>query len=282
MVFNDMLFEKSSNVNIIKGKVDNTDPKENQGEHKNSTSSSITCFTTSFNNQEISNSSDERIVATNNNITKDDPVKNLPSQPFVGSGFFGLGIPKSPSFHSGLDLLADDYDIGKISIKKRIEPSKFENINAGCSIGQNLKFSNIDEIKSKLYNSSFSTISAVQTVRNNKMPTSQPQDVNISTNQSQSSNSPAISVTSSTSSLSTTVPPSCVVDAINLTYTTTTLKTMSTTTPISRGTSSPAITNPISATSSIVSTLAQHFNAATSATQLLTTASSTLGSNNKV
>ncbi|XP_037806433.1 serine/threonine-protein phosphatase 2A 56 kDa regulatory subunit gamma isoform isoform X7 [Lucilia sericata] len=48
------------------------------------------------------------------------------------------------------------------------------------------------------------------------------------------------------------------------------------------GSSSSATTNPISATtSSIVSTLAQHFNAATSATQLLTTASSTLGSNNK-
>ncbi|XP_023308526.2 serine/threonine-protein phosphatase 2A 56 kDa regulatory subunit gamma isoform isoform X6 [Lucilia cuprina] len=48
------------------------------------------------------------------------------------------------------------------------------------------------------------------------------------------------------------------------------------------GSSSSAATNPISATtSSIVSTLAQHFNAATSATQLLTTASSTLGSNNK-
>ena len=279
-----MLFEKSSNVNIIKGKVDkNTDPKENQGEHKNSTSSSITYFTTSFNNQEISNSSDKRIVATNNNITKDDPVKNLPSQPFVGSGFFGLGIPKSPSFHSGLDLLADDYDIGKISIKKRIEPSKFENINAGSSIGQNLKFSNIDEIKSKLSNSSFSTISAVKRIYNDKMPTTQPQGVNISTNQSPSSNSPAISVTSSSSSLSQQqVPPSCVIDTINLTYTTTTLKTMSTTTPISRGTSSQAITNPISATSSIVSTLAQHFNAATSATQLLTTASSTLGSNNKV
>ncbi|TMW53109.1 hypothetical protein DOY81_001837, partial [Sarcophaga bullata] len=95
--------------------------------------------------------------------------------------------------------------------------------------------------------------------------------------------SPLNEITSSSSSLSEQqVPPSCVVDTINLTYnTTTTLKTMSTTTPISRGTSSQAITNPISATSSIVSTLAQHFNAATSATQLLTTASSTLGSTNK-
>ncbi|XP_065354857.1 serine/threonine-protein phosphatase 2A 56 kDa regulatory subunit delta isoform isoform X1 [Calliphora vicina] len=316
MVFNDMLFEKSTNVNNNSEQIDkntNTKTKENKSEHSKLTSSSISYSSNCcINNKESNNSYNSKLISATStnkaNLLNNEPIKILPShQPSVGSGYFGLGIPKSPSFHSGLDLLADDYDDDDVDNDKiliqttaKTEATQSENISCGGggsgsgSIGCKFKFTNIEEIKAKLSNSSFSTINAVKKVYNNKMPALQPQPQevnNISTNhQSLSSNSSAISVTTSSSS---SLSQQQQVTALSVVNTSNSVSLNATTASISMAasssntggvgsSSSSSTTNPISATtSSIVSTLAQHFNAATSATQLLTTASSTLGSNNK-
>lgn len=315
MVFNDMLFEKSTNVNNNTteqiDKNTNTNSQETKSEHnsKLTTSTSISYTNSSaINYTESNNSYNKRKLGCDGgggsfiaNLTNNEILKNLPNQqPSVGSGYFGLGIPKSPSFHSGLDQLADDYDDDvydndKISLKATEHIQSNINISSGGvsggvnnSIGSKFKFTNIEEIKAKLSNSSFSTIRAVKKVYNNKMPGLQPQsqEINYSStttnNQSHPSNS---SVTSSSSSSSSQQQVTSVSNnSVSLNAPTSSHSNiMATSSSNTGGQGSSSTTNPISSTtSSIVSTLAQHFNAATSATQLLTTASSTLGSNNKV
>ncbi|KAM7362890.1 uncharacterized protein ACRADG_000013 [Cochliomyia hominivorax] len=307
MVFNDMLFEKNTSVNNNTEQIDNNtkiNSNETKSENCKLTSSSISYTSTLINNRESNKSFNRRINISNtiSNFSNNEPIKNVSCQPSVGSGYFGLGIPKSPSFHSGLDLLADDCDYDdkdklliKTSTAATTEATNSENISCGrggsgggcsSSIGSKFKFTNIEEIKAKLSNSSFSTIRAVKKVYSNKMPAlqPQPQEVNSTTNQSLPSNSSAISVTSSSSSLSPQQQQasSSSNNSVTLNATTSHTTSMAATSSNTGIVGTSTYTNPISATSSsIVSTLAQHFNAATSATQLLTTASSTLGSNNK-
>lgn len=302
MVFNDMLFEKSTNVNNNTEQIEkntNTKSKENKSEHRKLTSSSIGYTSTTVNNKETNSSYNNKISGASTKKIKllnNETIKNLPSQPSVGSGYFGLGIPKSPSFHSGLDQLADDYDDDNYKIliqTAATELKQSEKLSCGGgdsgsgNIGCKFKFTNIEEIKSKLSNSSFSTISAVKKVYNSKMPALQPQEVKSSSaNQSLSSNSSTISsVTSTSSSISqqqvTTLSVVNSTDSVSSNATTSMSVAASSSNTGAMGSS--GTTNTISATtSSIVSTLAQHFNAATSASHLLTTASSKLGSNNKV
>lgn len=299
MVLNDMLFEKSANVNNKNeqiGKDTNTKPNEVKKENCKLSASSSCLSPTSIDKKESVSKFSKRINynCAETKILRSEIKRNVFCQPSESSGYFGLGIPKSPSFHSGLDHLAEYYDdMNDILVqptKKEIPSETYNSARGDCNsdtIGCKFKFTNIEEIKAKLSNSSFSTISAVKQIYNNKMSSSQPQaqEVINLTNQSQSSNTSAVSITSSSSlSQPQQVTPLSVVKCSNSgTFNSTTTSIAMETSSSPRGLDLNAKTNPISATtSSIVSTLAQHFNAASSATHLLSTPSSTIASNNKV
>uniref|UniRef100_A0A1A9WJK8 Uncharacterized protein n=1 Tax=Glossina brevipalpis TaxID=37001 RepID=A0A1A9WJK8_9MUSC len=225
------------------------------------------------------------------------------------SNYYNLRIPKSPSFHSGLALLAGNGD--------RTDGDKQQTNGIDCrtasivtnrGLGCKFNFANIEELKAKFSHSS----SAPSTVKKlyKKMPSLQPQEsgqnfttssslsssfipsTNSSSNSSTTSQSISSLTAANTSSLfSPTNISSMAVsytsgDVTNVAHQAAMILNAATATSCGGGsalsTAAAAVTNSISATtSSIVSTLAQHFNAATSATSLLNTASSTLGATNK-
>nr|DBA35705.1 TPA: well-rounded [Drosophila mojavensis] len=98
----------------------------------------------------------------------------------VAAGYYALGgirIPKSPSFHSGLDQLADDED------QQQQQPSTEQ--------GSKFKFSSVEELKAKFE------------LQARKMPLSPPEaTANTTTATTNASSSPSSSSTSSNSSAS--------------------------------------------------------------------------------
>ncbi|KAM8705966.1 hypothetical protein ACLKA7_010290 [Drosophila subpalustris] len=103
-----------------------------------------------------------------------------------GAGYYALGgirIPKSPSFHSGLDQLADDDDVDDVLDVSR---------SGGQSDNSKFKFSSVEELKAKFE------------LQSRKMPLSPPEAsaANVTTATTASSSSPSSSSTSSNSSAS--------------------------------------------------------------------------------
>ncbi|XP_075145893.1 protein phosphatase regulatory B subunit well-rounded isoform X3 [Haematobia irritans] len=297
MVFNAMLFE--TNINSNPKKIIDIKSNDNQNPNQPSNANSNDIIP-SINRNELHSYAKNHSIKTHNINKKSfstTTTTNIPSgkqqQPpsvgTVGSGYFGLGIPKSPSFHSGLDLLADDDDRSDSDLMQATTTESSEtttttttSTSGGAAvgvIGSKFKFTNIEEIKAKLSNSS--SPKSVVTKFYNKMPT-----LHVHDNTSALKSSSSSHHQSSASSISQVSASSAVnhhsVSAANTTSTivpnTKPSMAASTSSSASSGTSTNSIS---STTSSIVSTLAQHFNAATSATQLLTTASSTLSANNK-
>ncbi|EDW13740.2 LOW QUALITY PROTEIN: uncharacterized protein Dmoj_GI23720 [Drosophila mojavensis] len=207
----------------------------------------------------------------------------------VAAGYYALGgirIPKSPSFHSGLDQLADDED------QQQQQPSTEQ--------GSKFKFSSVEELKAKFE------------LQARKMPLSPPEaTANTTTATTNASSSPSSSSTSSNSSasalssLSQAGSSSLASAAASLTASTSSAVTygggansaaaalIASSSPFGSQSStsslslSSAATNVAGATttaqepsttaggssgSSLVSTLAQHFSAASSAGSLLSTA----------
>ncbi|XP_013112821.2 serine/threonine-protein phosphatase 2A 56 kDa regulatory subunit gamma isoform isoform X3 [Stomoxys calcitrans] len=288
MVFNAMLFETNINSNPKKIIDIKTNDNQIQNQHSNKNSTDIS----SINKKDLYSYPINQ-NRNKNNIDKKSfnssfiPANQQPPSGGAVSGYFGLGIPKSPSFHSGLDLLADDDDDRSDLMQATTESSTTSGAAVGV-IGCKFKFTNIEEIKAKLSNSSSSPKSVV-TKFYNKMPTLHVHDNNSSSSALKSSSTSTSSTSSSHQSSSASISQVSASSAVihsasggNIVQNNTNSSMASSASSSSGSGATSATTNSISSTtSSIVSTLAQHFNAATSATQLLTTASSTLGANNK-
>ncbi|XP_030245138.1 serine/threonine-protein phosphatase 2A 56 kDa regulatory subunit gamma isoform isoform X3 [Drosophila navojoa] len=122
----------------------------------------------------------------NGTSKQQQPTQELPQQQqqqateTVAAGYYALGgirIPKSPSFHSGLDQLADDED-------QQQQGSSAEQ-------GSKFKFSSVEELKAKFESQA------------RKMPLSPPETIaNTTTATTNASSSPSSSSTSSNSSAS--------------------------------------------------------------------------------
>ncbi|XP_037896074.1 serine/threonine-protein phosphatase 2A 56 kDa regulatory subunit gamma isoform isoform X1 [Glossina fuscipes] len=308
MVFNAMLFTTGPDANI------NSESKqrnENQTQNFTRIAEKIKVLKT----QQSAIRTDQNQIDSNECDTisngRDLLSTNQAEAPL--SGYYNLRIPKSPSFHSGLALLAGngdrrDGDARQTNGIDCRQAAVVTNRGLGCKFN----FANIEELKAKFSYSS----SASSTVKKlyNKMPALQPHESgqNLTTSSSLSSSSIASANSSSNSSNSSTTSQS--ISSLNAANTPSSLFSSTNTSSVAvSGTSgdvsnvahqatvilnattasgggggsavsaaAAAVTNSISATtSSIVSTLAQHFNAATSATSLLNTASSTLGATNK-
>ncbi|XP_034486196.1 serine/threonine-protein phosphatase 2A 56 kDa regulatory subunit delta isoform isoform X4 [Drosophila innubila] len=259
-------------------------------------------------------------TTANNNTGANQQHQQQTTATAVGSGsaanaagYYALGgirIPKSPSFHSGLDQLADDDDDDGVDESR------------GQSDNSKFKFSSVEELKAKFE------------LQSRKMPLSPPEAsaVNVTTASSSSPSSSSTSSNSSASALSSlsqgassslasgAAGSSASSSLSALTYgggansaaaaliassspfgsqssTSSTLSLSSTTTNVQPSTTATAamsnakntssttasgsgagtVTGASGSGTSLVSTLAQHFSAVTTASSLLSTASGTSG-----